>query len=407
MTLRFVSLFSGIGGADLGLEAAGWTCVAHSEIEDYPRRILRQHWPKVPLYGDIKNIRGKDLPAHDVISAGTPCQPASTAGSRRGVSDDRWLWPEVIRLVDECRPKYAVFENPPGLLSVNKGEAFAQILGDLDVLGYAVEWTVFSAARLGARHLRKRVWVVAYPIRGVVREQPGRRGGEGGPGQAFAGEHGAARAASDGDGDGGGQRGPGRPAGRGARLSDEAQRGPAASDAPDGGGGLQGPQGLRGREPVPGRGGEAGSAPDGDSLGRVRGPDGPARGRSGLEARRGGEAGSSPDGEAGSDAVRLGPAEPGRRSVFGSHARALLDAAFISNTAPGAIWSTGCRLGGALHGLPDGPQHPEGWGWECGVPRVRQNQRHWKERIKAQGNAACPPCAEAVGHLINLHARRY
>ncbi len=283
-------------------------CVAHSEIEDYPRRILRQHWPKVPLFGDIKGIRGKDLPQHDVISAGIPCQGNSTAGKRKGVTDARWLWPEVRRLVDECRPSYLIVENPPGLLSVNAGEAFAQILGGLDALGYAVEWTVFSAARLGARHLRKRVWVVAYPV--------------------------------------------------------------AGPDAGGGGGGQQVREGVReGRqEPVAVRG-RVGS--DTSSQRRNRRTD---------HAAENTESRNAP------------------RSVFGERARAVLDDAY-----PGP-WHPECRLGGALHGLPGGPQHPEGWGWACGIPSVRQNQPHWEERIKAIGNAAVPQCAEVVGKLILLHA---
>jgi len=158
--MRFISLFSGIGGMDLGLERAGWECVAQVENDNWCNRVLSKHWPEVPRWKDIYEVDATNLPNTDAIVGGFPCQPVSLAGKRLGDKDPRWLWPEFHRLVSSIRPKIVVVENVPGLVS----KGLAGVLGDLSNLGYGAEWTVIPAAAVGAPHLRKRIFIVAYPF---------------------------------------------------------------------------------------------------------------------------------------------------------------------------------------------------------------------------------------------------
>ena len=155
------SLFSGIGGFDLGLERAGMDIRWQVERDPWCQKILAKHWPDVPRYGDVTTLTGDELEPVDLICGGFPCQPVSLAGQQKGTDDDRWLWPEFQRLVGVLRPRYVLVENVPGLLTANEGHAFGEIIGDLAELGYDSEWTMLSAADVGAPHLRKRVWIVA------------------------------------------------------------------------------------------------------------------------------------------------------------------------------------------------------------------------------------------------------
>lgn len=159
----FGSLFSGIGGLDLGLERAGWECRWQVEIDEWCRRVLERHWPTVPKHGAIEMVEAEALEIVDLICGGFPCQPASKAGGRSGADDSRWLWPELARILRALRPPYALLENVTGLLTVNGGGAFGEVLGDLASLGYSVEWDCLPARALGAPHQRDRLFVLAYP----------------------------------------------------------------------------------------------------------------------------------------------------------------------------------------------------------------------------------------------------
>lgn len=152
------SLFSGIGGLDLGLERAGMNVIWQSEIEPYACRVLAKHWPDVPNLGDITTIDWSSVERPDVICGGYPCQPFSLVGERGGESDPRHLWPYFARAIRVLRPRYAVLENVPGHLSLG----FGRVLGDLAELGFAAWWDSIPAAAVGAPHLRYRVFVVAY-----------------------------------------------------------------------------------------------------------------------------------------------------------------------------------------------------------------------------------------------------
>ena len=160
--MKVGSLFSGIGGLDLGLERAGMTVQWQVERDPWCQRVLAKHWPDVPRYADVTALTGDELEPVDLICGGFPCQPVSVAGSQKGMQDARWLWPEFRRLVGVLRPRYVFVENVTGLFTANGGHAFGEVIGDLADLRYNCEWSVLSAADVGAPHLRKRVWLVAH-----------------------------------------------------------------------------------------------------------------------------------------------------------------------------------------------------------------------------------------------------
>ena len=159
VTLTVGSLFSGIGGLDLGLERAGMEVIWQSEIDRYGCRVLKKHWPEVPNHGNIKEIKWGDVVRPDIICGGYPCQPFSTAGKRNGTDDPRHLWPWVREAISELRPKYAILENVRGHVSLGLNV----VLGEMASIGYDAEWQIVSAASVGAPHLRQRVFIVAYP----------------------------------------------------------------------------------------------------------------------------------------------------------------------------------------------------------------------------------------------------
>lgn len=156
--LKVGSLFAGIGGFDLGLERAGMRVAWQCEIDPDARAILAKHWPKVPCYGDIREIDWADVEPVDVICGGYPCQPFSCAGKRQGELDERHLWPEVARCIRAIRPRWVLLENVSGHLSMG----FGDVLGDLAALGFNAWWDCIPAAAVGAPHLRDRVFIVAW-----------------------------------------------------------------------------------------------------------------------------------------------------------------------------------------------------------------------------------------------------
>ena len=161
------SLFSGIGGLDLGLERAGMKVIWQAEIDDFCSLILKKHWPEVPNLGDVSAIDWNTVSRPDVLAGGFPCQPVSVAGRRRGQDDDRWLWPVYAAAIRHLRPRFAIMENVPGLLIRGMGD----VLGDLARCGYDAEWQVLPASAFGCFHQRDRVFIVAYAD-GVGRDEP-------------------------------------------------------------------------------------------------------------------------------------------------------------------------------------------------------------------------------------------
>ena len=159
VTLTVGSLFSGIGGLDLGLERAGMQVIWQSEIDPYACKVLSKHWPEVVNHGDIKKINWEEIERPNVICGGYPCQPFSTAGKRRGEEDPRHLWPWVREAISQLRPDYAILENVRGHLSMGG----LSVVAELASIGYDCEWRVVSAASVGANHRRDRIIIVAYP----------------------------------------------------------------------------------------------------------------------------------------------------------------------------------------------------------------------------------------------------
>lgn len=195
--MRVLDLFSGIGGFALATEWAGGETMAFVEVGEYPSRVLSTRWPNVPNLRDVTKLcrRIYDCEAcpddpdavwcprcdadfgecdcigtdqftdtygwPDVIAGGVPCQPASLVGKRRGSADERWLWPDTLRIIGELQPRYCILENPSAILTLDGGRAFLGILGAFAEIGYDVQWDSLPASALGAGHRRDRTWILA------------------------------------------------------------------------------------------------------------------------------------------------------------------------------------------------------------------------------------------------------
>lgn len=172
--MTFGSLFSGIGGMDLGLERAGMVCKWQVEIDPFCQKVLEKHWPHVPKYGDIRQVT--DLEQVDCIAGGFPCQDVSQAGARIGIEGERsGLFREYTRIIRVLRPRFVLMENVSGLLLGGLGA----VLSDLDDCGYDAEWQMLHACSFGAPHPRARVFILAYP-NGLRLEGKGVSGKNGG-----------------------------------------------------------------------------------------------------------------------------------------------------------------------------------------------------------------------------------
>ncbi len=156
--LKILDLFSGIGGFSLGLEATGgFETAAFCEIDPYCRSVLKKHWPGVPIFEDIRKLKGTDIGTVDIITGGYPCQPFSVAGKQKGVEDKRHLWPEYFRIIKELRPSFIVGENVGGHIKLG----LDSVIEDLESEGYAARTFSISASSVGANHQRERIWIVA------------------------------------------------------------------------------------------------------------------------------------------------------------------------------------------------------------------------------------------------------
>lgn len=155
--MRLGSLCTGIGGADLALEALGFGRPAWcAEVDRAAKRVLAARYPEAPNLGDLRAIDWERLEPVDALVAGYPCQTESFAGRRRGEADERWVWPQIAAGLRVLEPRLVFFENVLGHLSLG----LPTVVADLDAAGYDVWWQVTTAASVGAPHLRKRVFVV-------------------------------------------------------------------------------------------------------------------------------------------------------------------------------------------------------------------------------------------------------
>jgi DNA (cytosine-5)-methyltransferase 1 len=166
--MTYGSLFSGIGGMDLGFDRAGLQCVWQCEIAPYCRKVLAKHWPDVPKHDDVTTFNPEQYGTPDIIAGGFPCQDISVAGKRAGIErgERSGLWREFARIIRVARPRYVVVENVPGLLVSRDGEpaAIGRVLGDLAACGFDAEWTSIPAWAFGSTQTRWRVFIVAYPV---------------------------------------------------------------------------------------------------------------------------------------------------------------------------------------------------------------------------------------------------
>lgn len=174
--LRHLDLFSGLGGFSLGLEATGgFETVAFCDIEKFSRKVLKKHWPNVKQYKDIKEltyeqIKEDTLAPIDIITGGYPCQPFSVAGSQLGEKDKRHLWPDMFRIIKECKPTWVIGENVGGHIKLG----LDTVLQDLESEGYSVRAFSISASSIGANHQRERVWIIAHSNVENTRQHGGR-----------------------------------------------------------------------------------------------------------------------------------------------------------------------------------------------------------------------------------------
>jgi DNA (cytosine-5)-methyltransferase 1 len=161
--MRHGSLFSGIGGFDLAAQWMNWTNVFHTEWNEFGQKVLQHHFPNSISYHDIiktdYSIHNGDI---DIITGGFPCQPFSLAGKRKGTDDERYLWHEMLRAIQQIRPTYVVAENVRGLLTIDGGLVFEQVCADLEAEGYEVQPILLPAAGVNAPHRRDRIFIVGY-----------------------------------------------------------------------------------------------------------------------------------------------------------------------------------------------------------------------------------------------------
>jgi len=191
--MRHVSLFTGIGGFELAAQRVwgdAWEPVFFCEKDDYCRRVLAKHWPDVPIVEDVRDVTtnaeesndrsstpkslcgqeqeprvgiiDRGVQGIDLLTGGFPCQPFSAAGKRDGKSDDRHLWPEMLRIIQLLKPTWIVAENVRGLLSIEDGVVFEQVCTDLEGTGYDVQPFVIPAVAVDAHHRRDRIWFVGH-----------------------------------------------------------------------------------------------------------------------------------------------------------------------------------------------------------------------------------------------------
>ena len=195
--MKIGSLFSGIAGLELGIiaENPDAEVVWQAECDPYALAALERHFPTVQRIDDVRKIDAS-FTRPDVICGGFPCQPHSLAGKRRGTSDARWLWPEFARIVGAVRPSAVFIENVPGL----RTSGLRDVLADLAALGFDAVWDCFSAAEVGAPHIRKRLFILAYADGFDRRVQPGRRNGPSWADPAIVADDGQDGSLADADG---------------------------------------------------------------------------------------------------------------------------------------------------------------------------------------------------------------
>jgi len=162
MAMRLLDLFSGIGGFSYAAETliGGYETVAFCEMDKFCQKILKKHWPQVPIFDDVRTIDAARLGRIDIVTGGYPCQPFSQAGRRQGEEDERHLWPEMLRIIKSCQPRYVLAENVAGHVTMG----LDQVLTDLEDQGYTTRAIIVPACAKNAPHRRDRVWIIGQNV---------------------------------------------------------------------------------------------------------------------------------------------------------------------------------------------------------------------------------------------------
>ena len=176
--MKHGSLFSGIGGFDLASEWMGWENIFHCEWMEFPRKVLDYYWPNADSHIDIcKTDFTKYANKIDILTGGFPCQPFSMAGKRKGTEDERYLWGEMLRAIQEIKPKFVIAENVFGITNIDGGMVFEQVCVDLETEGYEVQPFIIPACAKNAPHRRDRCWFIgvrnATDNNGIIRRERG------------------------------------------------------------------------------------------------------------------------------------------------------------------------------------------------------------------------------------------
>ncbi|NBW17616.1 MAG: DNA (cytosine-5-)-methyltransferase [Caulobacteraceae bacterium] len=173
-----LDLFSGIGGFALAAKWNGYRTVGFCDNEPYAQAVLKKHWPEVLCHKDIREVRGDLYAGVTLLTGGFPCQPFSVAGKQRGKDDNRYLWPEMLRVIQEAKPSWIIGENVAGIVNL----ALDTVCADLEAEGYEVEPIIIPACAVDAPHRRDRVWIIAN-INGLRSQKQGAEQQAGGAGQ--------------------------------------------------------------------------------------------------------------------------------------------------------------------------------------------------------------------------------
>ena len=161
--MNHLDLFSGIGGFSLALEKVGFKTIGFCEVDPYCRLLLQKHWKGVTIHHDIKKLEAKDIKEPiDILTGGFPCQPYSVAGKQKGTDDNRYLWPDMFRVIKEIKPTFIIAENVRGIINIQDGMVFETVCSDLESEGFEIQPFIIPAAGVGAPHKRERVWIVGY-----------------------------------------------------------------------------------------------------------------------------------------------------------------------------------------------------------------------------------------------------
>ena len=165
--MKHIDIFTGIGGWPLGMSWAfedKHEPLVFCEQDKFCQKVLKKHWPNVPIIDDVFNFNARDYEKIDILTCSPPCQPYSQAGRRKGSKDDRALWPRVVKIIQDFPqpPQWVCIENVRGLLSIEQGMAIENMLSDLESVGYWVQTFLIPACAVNAPHRRDRVWIVGH-----------------------------------------------------------------------------------------------------------------------------------------------------------------------------------------------------------------------------------------------------